>query len=275
MLCAKGCVPCKKWKMSDMHPHNSQTIRVMLVDDHAMIRAGIKILLEQFDGIEVVGEAADGFQAIELVKQLLPDVILMDLSMPGMDGIEAIGRILAFLPEQHIIVLTGFLDEERLIQAIRAGAQGCVDKTIPPEELAQSIRDVCAGKPSLNSSIAWHILREMTGNETRQQKNKLSEREIEVLRLMTKGKLDEEIARELVLTEVTVRTHISRILTKLGLENRVQAALYGLRSGLVSISDTSEVLDAGCRVTEARHRALPAVISVGRTHTAHPSKPTY
>jgi DNA-binding NarL/FixJ family response regulator len=236
-----------------MHAHNSQTIQVMLVDDHAMIRAGIKILLEQFDGIEVVGEAADGFQAIELVKQFLPDVILMDLSMPGMDGIEAIGRILAILPEQHIIVLTGFLDDKRLIQAVRAGAQGCVDKTIPPEELVQSIRDVCAGKPSLSSRLAWNILRQMTGNETRQQKNKLSEREIEVLRLVTQGKLDEEIARELVLTEVTIRTHVSRILTKLCLKNRVQAALYGLRSGLVSISETSAALDAWYGSAEAQH----------------------
>ena len=225
----------------------------MLVDDHAMVRAGLKVLLEQFDGIEVVGEAANGFQAIERVKQLLPDVILMDLSMPGMDGIEAIGRILAILPGQRILVLTGFLDEERLIQAIQAGAQGCVDKTIPPEELVQSIRDVYLGKPSLSSGIAWRVLRGMTGHEARKQKDKLSEREIEVLRLMTQGKLDAEIAQELVLTEVTIRTHISRILTKLGLENRVQAALYGLRSGLVSISETSEVL-------EAQHQIIPCRI---------------
>ncbi len=252
-----------------MHAHSGQTIQVMLVDDHAMVRAGLKVLLEQFDGIEVVGEAANGFQAIELVQQLLPDVILMDLSMPGMDGIEAIKRIITILPGQHILVLTGFLDEERLIQAIQAGAQGCVDKTIPPEDLVQSIRDVYAGKPSLSSGLAWHILRRMNGNEIRQQKkDNLTEREIEVLRLLTQGRLDEEIARELVLTEVTIRTHISRILTKLGLENRVQAALYGLRSGLVSISETSEVL-------EAQHESFPAVLSVRRKHTAHQPKPTF
>ncbi len=251
-----------------MYAHSGQAIRVMLVDDHAMVRAGLKVLLEQFDGIEVVGEAANGFQAIERVKQLLPDVILMDLSMPGMDGIEAIERILAILPGQRILVLTGFLDEERLIQAIQAGAQGCVDKTIPPEELVQSIRDVYLGKPSLSSGIAWRVLRGMTGHEARQQKDKLSEREIEVLRLLTQGKLDTEIAQELVLTEVTIRTHISRILTKLGLENRVQAALYGLRSGLVSISDTSEVL-------EAQHRSFPAVLSVRPKNTAHQPKPTF
>jgi len=230
-----------------MQSYNGQAIQVMLVDDHAMVRAGLRVLLEQIPDLHVIGEAANGFKAIELVKQLQPDVILMDLSMPGMDGIEAIQRILAIRPGQHILVLTGFLDEERLIQAVRAGAQGCVDKTIPPEELVQAIRDVCSGKPSLSSGLAWHILRGMNGNEIRQQKNNLSEREIEVLRLMTQGKLDEEIAQELVLTEVTIRTHISRILTKLGLENRVQAALYGLRSGLVSISETSAALDARCR----------------------------
>jgi two-component system, NarL family, response regulator LiaR len=254
--------------MREMQADSSQTIQVMLVDDHAMVRAGIRILLQQFEGIEVVGEAANGFQAIELVKQLLPDVILMDLSMPGMDGLEAIHRILALRPGQRVVVLTGFLNEERLIQAIQAGAQGCLDKTIPPEELIQAIRDVYAGKPSLNSGMAWRILRGMTGNETDQKKNKLSEREIQILRLMTQGKLDEEIARELVLTEVTIRTHISRILIKLGLENRVQAALFGLRSGLVSISETSEVLDAG-------YRSRPAVLSVRRKHTAHQPKPTF
>ena len=247
-----------------MHALSGRTIQVMLVDDHAMIRAGIKVLLEQIDGIDVVGEAANGFKAIELVKQLLPDVILMDLSMPGMDGIEAIQRILAIRPEQHIIVLTGFLDDERFIQAIQAGAQGCLDKTIPPEELIQSIRDVCSGKPSINSGIAWRILRGMSEDETRQHKDKLSEREIQVLRLMTQGKLDEEIAQELVLTEVTIRTHVSRILTKLCLKNRVQAALYGLRSGLVSISETSEILDAPYRYAEPQHRSRPVVISVRR-----------
>jgi DNA-binding NarL/FixJ family response regulator len=243
--------------MREMQSYNDQTIQVMLVDDHTMVRAGLKVLLEQIPDIHVVGEAANGFQAIDLAKQLQPDVILMDLSMPGMDGIEAIKRILAILPGQHIIVLTAFLDEERLLQAVRAGAQGCVDKTIPPEDLVQSIRDVYSGKPSLSSGLAWHILREMTGNETDQKKDKLSEREIEVLRLLAQGKLDEEIARELVLTKVTIRTHISRILFKLGLENRVQAALYGLRSGLVSISETAAVLDT-------RHGSFPAVLSVRR-----------
>lgn len=226
----------------------SQTIQVMIVDDHAMVRAGLKILLEQFEGIQVIGDAANGFRAIELVEEFNPDVILMDLHMPVMDGIEATRRILAIRPDQHIVVLTGMLDDERLFQAIQAGAQGCVEKTISPEELLQTIRDVDSGKPSLSPGIAWRVLRGLAGSEKPGDlKNKLSERETQILRLMTQGKLDEEIARELVLTEVTIRTHISRILSKLGLENRVQAALYGLRSGLVSISETSDVLDARWR----------------------------
>jgi NarL family two-component system response regulator LiaR len=226
----------------------SQTIQVMIVDDHAMVRAGLKILLDQFEGVQVIGDAANGFKAIELVEEMNPDVILMDLHMPVMDGIEATRRILAIRPDQHIVVLTGMLDDERLFQAIQAGAQGCVEKTISPEELLQTIRDVDSGKPSLSPGFAWRVLRGLASSDKPgASKDRLSERELQILRLMTQGKLDVEIAEELVLTEVTIRTHISRILSKLGLENRVQAALYGLRSGLVSISETSDVLDARWR----------------------------
>jgi NarL family two-component system response regulator LiaR len=223
-------------------------IRVIIVDDHVMVRKGIKILLEQYEGISVIGEAANGLEAIALAEARQPDVILMDLTMPVMDGIEATGRILASQPNQRVLVLTGLLDDENLFRAIQAGAQGCIDKTTEPEDLVRSIRDVCLGRPSLSSGIAWKILRGMTGTGTHGlPEDKLSEREIQILRLMTQGKLDKEIAEELVLTEVTIRTHISRILSKLGLENRVQAALYGLRSGLVSISETADVFDARWR----------------------------
>ena len=226
----------------------SQTIQVILVDDHTMVREGIKILLDEFEDIQVVGEAANGLKAIELVEHLAPDVVLMDLTMPVMDGIEATKRIIAIRPKQHIVILTGFLDDERLIQVIQAGAQGCIEKTIQPEDLVQSIRDVCSGRPCLSPGIAWRILRGISDSETPgPSKSRLSEREIQILRLLTQGKLDEEIAQELVLTEVTIRTHISRILSKLGLENRVPAALYGLRSGLVSITETSELFDARWR----------------------------
>jgi DNA-binding NarL/FixJ family response regulator len=225
-------------------PMEGQMIRVMIVDDHAMVRAGMKILLEESEDIAVIGEANNGQQAIELVEKLDPDVILMDLHMPVMDGIEATRRIMANRPNQHILVLTGLLDDERLFQSIQAGAQGCVDKTIQPEELVQTIRSVSSGNPFLSPSVAWRILRGLAGSEKpAQPKDRLSNREIQILRLMTQGKLDAEIAHELVLTEVTIRTHISRILSKLGLENRVQAALYSLRSGLVSVSETYDALE--------------------------------
>jgi len=239
-----GMPACEAGIPSKVKPMGSQPIQVMIVDDHTMVREGLKVLLNEFEDIRVVGDAANGLKAIELVEQLNPDLILMDLTMPVMDGIEATKRIIARRPDQHILILTGLLNDERLFQAVQAGAQGCVEKTMEPEELVQSIRDVCAGKPSLNSGIAWRILRGMSAVEIPgHQKERLSEREVQILRLLTQGKLDEEIARELVLTEVTIRTHICRILTKLGLENRVQAALYGLRSGLVSVSETSDLFD--------------------------------
>ncbi len=222
----------------------SQSIRVMIVYDQIMVRKGLKLVLEEFEGIRVAGEACNGLAAIELAERLDPDVILMDLTMRVADGIEATKRILAIRPYQQIIILTDFLDDERLVQVLKAGAKGCVDKAISPEELVQSIHDVCSGKPSFSSSIAWRVLRRIDGVKTQPPKHNLSERENQILRLMTLGKLDQEIAEELVLTKVTVRTHISRILEKLGLENRVQAALYGLRSGLVLTSELSATSDA-------------------------------
>ncbi len=221
-----------------------QSIRVMIVDDHKMVRKGLRLVLEQFEGICVTGEASNGLEAIELVEQLNPDVILMDLSMPGMNGVDAIQRIMATQPNQHIIVLTGFLDEERAVEAIKAGAQGCADKNISPEELIRVIWDVYSGNPSLRSDLAWRILRRSSSvQQPRRSKDTLSERELQILLLMAQGKLDQEIAQELVITEVTIRTHISRMLAKLGLENRVQAVLYCLRSGLISITEIPDVME--------------------------------
>jgi two-component system, NarL family, response regulator LiaR len=225
-------------------------VRVMLVDDHVMVRHGLKILLQEFEGLTVICEADNGEMAIELAELFTPDVILLDLSMPVMDGIETVKRLIARRPDQRILILTGFLDEGRLFQAIQAGALGCVDKTIEPEELLQALHDVSMGKPVLSSSAAWKILHGISGSESDKSgrsKDPLSDREYEVLRLITQGKLDDEIAQELFISDVTIRSHVSRILTKLGLENRVQAALYGLRSGLVPISETSDLFDAQWR----------------------------
>jgi NarL family two-component system response regulator LiaR len=172
---------------------------------------------------------------------LKPDVVIIDLAMPVMDGIEAIKQIIALHPEQKIIVLTSFASDDKLFEAIRAGAMGYLVKDSQPEELVQSIRNVCSGQPSLSPVIAWRVLRSMTGTEAaKRPSEQLSEREIEILRLLAEGKSDQEIAQQLVLTDVTIRSHVSRIVSKLGLKNRVQAALYGIRSGLVSVDDPNE-----------------------------------
>lgn len=224
----------------------NQPIQVLIVDDHVMVRKGIKALLTEYEDISVIGEAANGLKAIELVERLKPDVVLIDLAMPVMEGIEAIKRIIAIRPDQRIIVLTSYTGDDKLIPAIKAGAMGYLVKDAQPEELVQSIRDVNAGEPSVNTTIAWKFLRKMSGAEpTKRSAEELSERETEVLRLLTMGKTDKEIADQLVLTEVTIRTHISRILTKLGLKNRVQAALYGIRTGLVSLDDTYDIESDG------------------------------
>ncbi len=225
----------------------NQPIRVLIVDDHAMVRKGMIALMAAYDDIQVIGEAANGAKAVELAGQLQPDMILMDLSMPVMDGIEAIKQIIAQRPEQPIIVLTSYTGDDKLFPAIKAGALGYLVKDAQPEELIESIRNVYAGEPSLDPAVAWRILRGMSGSEpAKRTTDDLSDREIEVLRLLSKGKTDQEIARELVLTDVTIRTHISRILSKLGLKNRVQAALYGIRTGLVSLDDVDDIYsDAG------------------------------
>ncbi len=222
-------------------------IQVLIVDDHVMVRKGIKALLNEYEDIRVIGEAPNGLKAIEAVEELKPDVVLIDLAMPVMDGIEAISKIIAKQPDQRIIVLTSYAGDDKLIPAIKAGAMGYLVKDAQPEELVQSIRDVYSGEPSLNTMIAWKFLRKMSGiDTTRRSADELSEREIEVLRLLTQGKTDQEIAEQLVLTDVTIRTHISRILSKLGLKNRVQAALFGIRSGLVSLDETKDVtIDRG------------------------------
>jgi NarL family two-component system response regulator LiaR len=219
----------------------NRPIQVLIVDDHAMVRKGMKALLNEYHDINVVGEAANGLKAIEQVEKLKPDVVLVDLAMPVMDGIEAIKKIMAIRPDERIIVLTSYPGDDKLFPAIKAGARGYLLKDVQPEELVESIRHVYLGEPSLTPSIAWRLLRGMSGVEpTKRSAEELSERELEVLRLLSKGRTDQEIAKKLVLTDVTVRTHVSRILSKLGLKNRVQAALYGIRSGLVSLDESSE-----------------------------------
>jgi DNA-binding NarL/FixJ family response regulator len=194
----------------------------------------------------VIGEASDGWKAVELVKQLKPDVVLLDLFMPGIDGIETIQRLIAVQPRLGIIVLTAYAKEDKAVEVIKAGALGYVVKDAQPEELVQSIRFVSAGTPAISPTLAWKLLHagKDGDDKTSRRSMELSDREAEVLRLLTKGKTDQEIASQLVLSDVTIRTHVSRILTKLGLQNRVQAALYGVRSGMVSLEETYDMNEA-------------------------------
>jgi len=211
-------------------------IRVLIVDDHAIVRKGLRALLTEIDDMEIVGEAGDGQQALDLAETTQPDVILMDIVMPNMDGIEATRQITVRQPEVRILALTSFAADDKLFPAIKAGALGYLLKDSDPEELVQAIRQVHRGEPSLHPSIARKVLYELGRPSPQPQTpDPLTERELEVLRFVAKGLSNQEIAGELTIAEVTVRTHVSNILSKLHLANRVQATLYALREGLTSL----------------------------------------
>jgi NarL family two-component system response regulator LiaR len=213
-------------------------IRVLIADDHAILRKGIRALLGTEPDIEVVGETGDGLETVAQAKTLHPDVILMDLVMPNMDGIEATRQITAEQPDVRILVLTSFAADDKVFPAIKAGALGYILKDSGPAELVQAIHQVYQGQPSLEPSIALKMLQELSHPSQRPPTPEpLSEREMEVLRLLAQGKSNREIAEQLVITELTVRTHVSNILGKLHLASRTQAALYALKEGLASLDD--------------------------------------
>ncbi len=219
-------------------------IRVLLVDDHAIVRDGIRSLLTTEPDIRVVGEADNGTDGVLMAEQLQPDVILMDLVMPEMGGIEATRRIMAGQPRARILVLTSFDAEEKVFPAIKAGAMGYLLKDSDSEDLVRAIRQVHRGESSLDPKIARKVLREMWAEprpepDTAQDDTvePLTEREVEVLKLVAQGLSNEEIAQQLVIAERTVRTHVSNILGKLHLANRTQATLYALRQGLASLDE--------------------------------------
>ncbi len=219
--------------MSDSGP-----IRVFIADDHAIVRKGIAAVLEIVPDIDVVGEAENGHDAVYRVEQLRPDVILMDLVMPEMDGIEAIRRIKDRQPEARILVLTTFAAEDKIFPAIKAGALGYHLKDSRPEELVQAIRQVHRGESSLHPVIARKVLEELSHPSDRPPTpDPLTPREVQVLRLVAQGLENWEIAERLVITEATVRTHVSNITSKLHVASRTQAALYALREGIASLDD--------------------------------------
>jgi NarL family two-component system response regulator LiaR len=211
-------------------------IRVLVVDDHAIVRKGICALLATEANIDVAGEAADGREAVELAGLLQPDVILMDLVMPEMDGVEAIAQINDRQPEVRILVLTSFSTVDKVLPAIRAGALGYLLKDSGPQELVRAIEQVYAGNSSLHPAIARKLLEEIS-QPSRQgaDSESLTDRETTVLKLVAQGYSNRDIADELTVSEATVRTHVSHILAKLELSSRTQAALYALRRGIVSL----------------------------------------
>jgi NarL family two-component system response regulator LiaR len=216
----------------------TSSIRIVIADDHAILRKGIRALLSTEPDLEVVGETGDGLETVAQAAVLKPDVILMDLVMPKMDGIEATRRITAEQPGTRILVLTSFAADDKVFPAIKAGALGYLLKDSGPEDLVRAIHQVHQGQPSLEPSIALKVLQELSQPSQRPPTpDPLSERELEVLRLLAKGKSNREIADQLVITELTVRTHVSNILGKLHLASRTQAALYALKEGLASVDD--------------------------------------
>lgn len=213
-------------------------IRVLVADDHVVVRKGLSALLATEPDIEVVGEAENGHEAVTQAERLRPDVILMDLVMPELDGIEAIHRITTHQPEARILVLTSFAADDKVFPAIKAGALGYLLKDSGPEELVGAIHQVYRGESSLHPAIARKLLQELSRpSEQPPTPEPLTEREVEVLQLVARGRSNREIAGKLTISEATARTHVSNILHKLHLASRTQAALYALREGLASLDD--------------------------------------
>ncbi|NIV13351.1 MAG: response regulator [Aliifodinibius sp.] len=216
----------------------SEVIRLLITDDHPVVRKGQRALLTTKENIEVVGEATNGKEAVEKVKELNPDVILMDLVMPEMDGVEAIKHIIGEFPEAKILVMTSFATDEKVFPAIKAGALGYLLKDSSPDELITAIHQVYHGEPSLHPKIARKVLQEISNPQAKKtSEDPLTGRELEVLKSIAKGMSNQEIGAELSISETTVRTHVSRILSKLHLASRTQAALYALKEGFADLGD--------------------------------------
>ncbi len=206
-------------------------IRVLLIDDHAVVREGLRAFLELQEGIEVVGEAADGAEGLAEAERLRPDVVLMDLVMPGLDGVAAMRELRGRLPAARAIVLTSFLDEDRLLPALRAGAAGYLLKNAPPAEVARAVRAAHAGEAVLDPVVAARLVETLARDD--EPLDRLTPREREVLVLLGRGFPNKQIARELHLSEKTVKAHVGHVLAKLGVADRTQAAVAAVRAGLV------------------------------------------
>jgi NarL family two-component system response regulator LiaR len=216
----------------------AETIQIYIVDDHAILREGLKALIATEPGMKVVGEAADGEEAGSQIKELKPDVILLDLKLPNKDGLEVINETIRDNPQARILVLTNFADDDKVLATIQAGALGYLLKDTLPDELLKAIRDVYRGESHLHPVIARKVIRQISKQEAVNQKlptTLLTARELEVLTLVSQGLSNQEIADRLLISERTVRTHVSNILEKLHLASRTQAILYALREGFVKL----------------------------------------
>jgi DNA-binding NarL/FixJ family response regulator len=210
----------------------AEPIRVLIADDHAVVREGLRTFLDLQDGIEVVGEAADGDEAIREAERLQPDVILIDLVMPRLDGVQAMRELRARVPRVRAVVLTSFLDDKHLLPAMRAGAAGYLLKSVQPQELARAVRAAVAGEALIDPAVAARLVETLEdgGDERVEQ---LTPRERAVLALIGRGLPNKRIADELGIAEKTVKVHVSHVLAKLGVDDRTQAALFAVREGLV------------------------------------------
>jgi len=213
----------------------SERITVLLVDDHAMVRQGVKTFLETQADLSVVGEAGSGEEAVGLTAQYVPDVILMDLIMPDMDGVEATRQVKQVSPRSQVVVLTSYHEDEHIFPALKAGALSYVLKDLSAEELAVAVRKAAAGEAVLHPRVAARVIKELQGlrNDKVNPFTELSERELEVLKLIADGMSNAEMAAKLVLSEKTIKGHVSNILGKLHLVDRTQAAVYAWREGIV------------------------------------------
>lgn len=218
----------------------NKKIRILIADDHAVVRRGLRTILLSEPEMELVDEAADGIEAVLKARACHPDVILLDMVMPRLDGLGAIQQIKQENPAARILVLTSFAEDDKLFPAIKSGALGYLLKDSSPEQLLQAIRDVHAGKSSLDPSVALKLIRELNRpSDLPLSPDPLSERELEVLKLVARGLTNQEIADTLIIGERTVGNHISSILSKLHLANRTQAALYALREGIATLEESA------------------------------------
>ncbi|MFQ6026343.1 MAG: response regulator [Dehalococcoidia bacterium] len=217
----------------------AESMRVLIADDHPVVMEGLRGLMDTEPDIELIGEAHDGLEAVQLAQSLQPDVILLDLMMPRKDGISAIKEIKENDPDARILVLTSFADDDRVFSAVKAGALGYLLKDTGPEELVNSLWGVCRGEPSLHPTIALKLMRELNDPpaDLPPTNEPLTHREEEVLRLIAQGMSNQEMSEQLTVAEATVSKHVSTILGKLHLANRTQAALYALRQGLARLEE--------------------------------------